>query len=126
MTNHADTDETGADGDAAAYRAAQRAADAASLSGASQELQDFIADLEDLVQATTSLTGEDLARAKAQLFERIAAARRAAGHVRSGLLARTRTRIKVVTRYVHERPWTSLGLGVGAGIVFGLLLSRRR
>jgi ElaB/YqjD/DUF883 family membrane-anchored ribosome-binding protein len=105
---------------------ASRSAAAAALSGASQELHDFIADLEDLIQATTSLSGEDLALAKAKLFERIAAARQAAGHIRRGVLGRTRTRIRVVNSYVHHKPWKSVGVGVAAGLLIGLLMSRRR
>jgi ElaB/YqjD/DUF883 family membrane-anchored ribosome-binding protein len=98
----------------------------AAMSGASQELHDFIADLEELIQATTSLTGEDLARAKAKLYDRIAAARQAAGQLRRGVIGRTRQRIRVVNNYVQEQPWKSLGIGVAAGLVVGLIMSRRR
>ena len=99
---------------------------AAALSGASQELHDFIADLEELIQATTSLTGEDLARAKTKLYDRIAAARQAAAHLRRGVIGRTRHRIRVVNNYVQEQPWKSIGIGVAAGLVVGLIMSRRR
>jgi ElaB/YqjD/DUF883 family membrane-anchored ribosome-binding protein len=126
MKTDADSAELGPNGHGAGSTSSQSAAAAAALSGASQELHDFIADLEDLIQATTSLTGEDLARAKAKLYERIAAARQATGHMRRGVLGRTRTRIKVVNSYVHDKPWKSVSIGVAAGLVIGLLMSRRR
>ncbi|MGM0912853.1 MAG: DUF883 family protein [Pseudomonadota bacterium] len=28
-------------------------------------------------------------------------------------------------RYVHDNPWTSIGIGAGVGIVIGLLIGRR-
>ena len=31
----------------------------------------------------------------------------------------------VCDRYVHENPWTSVGLGAAAGIVIGMLIGRR-
>ncbi|WP_444678116.1 DUF883 family protein [Halomonas sp. E19] len=31
----------------------------------------------------------------------------------------------VYDRYVHDNPWTSIGIGAAAGIVIGLLIGRR-
>lgn len=28
-------------------------------------------------------------------------------------------------RYVHEKPWTSIGIGAAAGVIIGMLLGRR-
>ena len=39
-------------------------------SGVTNEVQNFLEDIEDLVKETTSLTGEELNRAKAKLSER--------------------------------------------------------
>jgi ElaB/YqjD/DUF883 family membrane-anchored ribosome-binding protein len=108
-----------------AAAAASKNAAAEALSGASQELHDFIGDLEELIEATTSLTGEDLTHAKAKLYARIAAARKAAGEVHRGVADRARQRIKAVNSYVQDQPWKSVGIGVAAGLLIGILLSRR-
>jgi ElaB/YqjD/DUF883 family membrane-anchored ribosome-binding protein len=108
-----------------AASAASKSASAEALAGASQELHDFIADLEELIEATTSLTGEDLTHAKAKLYARIAAARKAAGEVHRGVADRARQRIKAVNSYVQDQPWKSVGMGIAAGLLIGLLLSRR-
>jgi ElaB/YqjD/DUF883 family membrane-anchored ribosome-binding protein len=126
MKPNADSAERPRNGHGAEPGSSQSEEAAAAMSGASQELHDFIADLEELIQATTALTGEDLARAKAKLYDRIAAARQAAGHLRRGVIGRTRHRIRVVNNYVQEQPWKSLGIGVAAGLVVGLIMSRRR
>lgn len=31
----------------------------------------------------------------------------------------------VCDRYVHENPWTSIGIGAAAGVVIGMLIGRR-
>jgi|SRR5665213_180774 len=109
-----------------AASAASKNAAAEALSGASQELHDFIGDLEELIEATTSLTGEDLTHAKAKLYARIAAARKAAGEVHRGVADRARHRIKAVNTYVQDQPWKAVGIGVATGLLIGMLLSRRR
>lgn len=74
----------------------------------------LVADIEDLLKSTTSLTGEDLARAKARLMERVTAARESLTKFRGA-----------ADDFVRERPWQSVGIAAVAGIVFGLLLARR-
>jgi DNA phosphorothioation-dependent restriction protein DptG len=110
----------------AAAAASHRSAAADALSGAFQELHEFIGDLEELIEATTSLTGEDLAHAKSELKARIAAAKQAAGQMHRGVAERARRRIKVVDSYVQEQPWKSIGIGVAAGLLVGVLISRGR
>jgi ElaB/YqjD/DUF883 family membrane-anchored ribosome-binding protein len=109
-----------------AASAASKNAAAEALSGASRELHDFIGALEEQIEATASLTGEDLTHAKCKLYARIDAARQAAGEVHRGLAGRARHRIRVVNSYVQEQPWKSIGIGVAAGVLMGLPMSRRR
>ena len=73
----------------------------------------------------TPLTGEDLARAKAALGERVAAARRSVEEM-SDVVARTRKSVRAADDYVHERPWKVIGAGAAAGVLIGWLLARRR
>ena len=68
------SDVAGPDANGQGARSVTSAA-VASPAGASGELNNFISDIEDLVTSMTPLTGEDLARAKARLRERVSAAR---------------------------------------------------
>lgn len=34
-------------------------------------------------------------------------------------------RVDACDRYVHDNPWTSIGIGAGVGVVIGLLIGRR-
>ena len=100
------------------------AADAAS-SGVTQEFKNFMADMEDLLKASTSLTGDDLARAKAKLYARVAAARAFLEAMPATISDRARETVKVADGYVREQPWRAIGVTAAAGVLIGFLLGRR-
>lgn len=93
-------------------------------SGIAQEFQDFVADIEDLIKASTSLTGDDLARAKANLNARVAAARAYVEEMPGAISARARNTAKVADGYVREQPWQAMGITAAAGLLIGFLLGR--
>jgi ElaB/YqjD/DUF883 family membrane-anchored ribosome-binding protein len=97
----------------------------ADVSTLASEFRNFVTDVEDLIKATTSLTGEDLNRAKAKLGQRIAAAKVSVEEVGDQLATRARKTAESTNAYVHERPWTAIGAGAAAGVLLGYLLTRR-
>lgn len=92
----------------------------------SQEFQNLLIDIETLVKSLTSLTGSELESAKAQLSQRIATAKNTAIDVRNNLAQKANDTIAITNNYVHEQPWKAVGIGVGAGLLVGLLLARRK
>jgi ElaB/YqjD/DUF883 family membrane-anchored ribosome-binding protein len=119
MQNKASNPESGVNGLGAA------ATTDAALSGGSGEFHNFLSDVEDLVKSTTSLTGEDLARAKAKLAARVAAARDSVEKMGGAIADRARNTVKATDGYVHEQPWQAIGIGAVAGLLIGFLLARR-
>jgi ElaB/YqjD/DUF883 family membrane-anchored ribosome-binding protein len=97
----------------------------ATPSGITQEFQDFVADMEDLIKASTSLTGDDLARAKAKLYARVAAARAFVEEMPGAISARARSTAKLADGYVREQPWRTIGITAAVGLLIGFLLGRR-
>jgi ElaB/YqjD/DUF883 family membrane-anchored ribosome-binding protein len=95
-------------------------------SRASREFHNFVADIEELVTKTTSLTGKDLDDAKEQLSERIATARNYLDEVSDSLVQRARKSATVTNRYVHEQPWAAVGIGAAVGVLCGFLLGNRK
>jgi ElaB/YqjD/DUF883 family membrane-anchored ribosome-binding protein len=100
------------------------AADAAP-SGIGQEFRSFVADMEDFIKASTSLTGDDLARAKTSLYARVAAARAFVEEMPEAISDRARNTIKAADGYVREQPWKSMGVTAAVGLLIGFLLGRR-
>lgn len=95
------------------------------LSNASSEFQNFIADVEDLVKETSTLTGEDLKRAKAKLSARLEGAKASAGEAGNAIAKRTRQAATVTNDYVHDQPWKAIGTGAVVGLLVGFILARR-
>lgn len=90
-------------------------------SGVSREFHSILADIEDLLQQTTWLTGEDLARVQQKLNDRIAAARESIEEVGSAIAKQARKTAAATDDYVREQPWQAVGIGVGVGVSLGLL-----
>jgi ElaB/YqjD/DUF883 family membrane-anchored ribosome-binding protein len=99
------------------------AADASS--GITQEFNNFVADMEDLIKASTSLTGDDLARAKTKLYTRVATARAFLEGMPTTISDRARETVKVADGYVREQPWRAIGMTAAVGALVGFLLGRR-
>lgn len=94
-------------------------------SGVSREIRNFLADIEHLIEQTTSITGEDLARVKAKISERVSAAKASIDQMSGTVTARVRSSAVATNSYVHESPWNAIGIGAAVGVLLGLLLSRR-
>ncbi len=91
----------------------------------SAEFHRFVADIEDLVAQATSLTGEDLARVKNTLNERITLAKASLDELSGNLVQKARAGAAATNTYVHEKPWAAVGAGATVGLLLGLLMSRR-
>lgn len=94
-------------------------------SGIAREFHNFVADIEDLLKATTTLTGDDLQKAKDKLNERIAAAKGSASEMGESVVKRARKTAETTDAYVHEQPWNAVGIGAAVGLFVGYLLARR-
>ena len=117
-------DPTGT-GPAAALAAGNGTSADTEQSGIAREYHAFVSDIEDLISSATSLTGEDLARAKARLSARITSAR--ASIVRAGgvVSEQVRSGARATDSYVRAQPWQAVGISAAAGILLGYLLGRR-
>jgi ElaB/YqjD/DUF883 family membrane-anchored ribosome-binding protein len=94
-------------------------------SGVAREYHAFVSDVEDLISSATSLTGEDLARAKATLSARITSARASIVRAGGAVSEQVRSGAKATDSYVRNQPWQAVGISAAAGILIGYLLGRR-
>ncbi len=94
-------------------------------SSLTREFHSFVADIEDLIKATTNLTGDDLSRAKAKLNQRIAAAKGSVEDMSETIVNRARKTAESTNTYVHEQPWNAIGASAAVGLLLGYLLARR-
>jgi ElaB/YqjD/DUF883 family membrane-anchored ribosome-binding protein len=112
-------------GAAAAMAAGNGTAADTEQSGVAREYHAFVSDVEDMISSATSLTGEDLARAKARLSARISAARASIVRAGSAVSEQVRSGARATDGYVRAQPWQAVGISAAAGILLGYLLGRR-
>lgn len=94
-------------------------------SGVSGAFHRFLTDIERLVKDITTLSGNDLAQARFKLNTRIAAAKASAAEAGDSMSQRARQTAEVTNDYVHQQPWTALGVSAALAFVLGRVMFRR-
>ena len=89
------------------------------------DFKTVVADAEALLKATADQGGEELAaaRAKAEASLRTVKDRLASEQV--AMIARSREMAAAADAYVHENPWSAVGIASAVGLLLGLLSTRR-
>jgi len=89
-----------------------------------QDLQTVLTDVDELIKATASQTGErvEKIRARAEESARIARSRLADAGAAAGQKARAAA--DNVDGQVHQHPYAAAGIAVGIGLLVGLLIGR--
>lgn len=93
-------------------------------SAVANKFNDFVEDVENFIETTRNLSGEDLYKAKAKLNERIAEAKESAEELGESIAKRTREAAKKTNEYAHKQPWVTVGVGVAVGLLVGYLVAR--
>ena len=89
------------------------------------DMKSAIADAEDMLHATADQTGDKIANMRARIQERLKAARVRLADAEAILIDKTRAAARATDAYVHESPWTAIGIAAGVGLVLGVILGRR-
>lgn len=91
----------------------------------SHEFKTFVQDVESLIKETASLTGDDLARAKIKLNQRIQTAKQSISSASGTIMDQARKTAQRTNNYVHEKPWAIIGAGAVLSFALGMLVSHR-
>lgn len=89
------------------------------------DIKSAIADAEDMLSATADQAGEKVANLRARIQERLKTARVRLVEAEEALVAKTRAAARATDAYVHESPWTAVGVAAGVGLLVGLIIGRR-
>lgn len=90
-----------------------------------EDLQVVVRDAEALLQATASQTGERIEGARAKAAESLRQARQRLAAAQTDVVREVREAAASTDEYVREHPWQAVGMAAGAGLLIGLLISRR-
>ncbi|HEY2416483.1 MAG TPA: hypothetical protein VGH84_01080 [Steroidobacteraceae bacterium] len=87
---------------------------------AGDEMRAFLADVEDLVKRVGNVSDADVARARAKVVGAMGDVRRLTDDTADSLRERARVAAEQADEYVHDRPWTAIGLAAAIGLIVGV------
>ena len=90
-----------------------------------QDLKTVVGDAEELLKATASQGGEQIARIRSRAEESLRIARARIKEMTQSAEAQARQAAAEVDQRVHDSPWTAVGIAAGIGVVLGFLLGRK-
>ena len=90
-----------------------------------RDFRTFVADCETLLKNATTLSGAGATVARAQLSDRMAAAKVKLDAMRMNAGDRAARTRATAEEYVRREPMKALGYAVAAGAILGMLMSRR-
>ena len=85
----------------------------------------MIQDMEELIKATASQTGDKVAAVRARAEENLNEARRKLDDMGGDVLARGKAAAQATDDLVREKPWQSVAFATAVGVMLGMLISRR-
>jgi ElaB/YqjD/DUF883 family membrane-anchored ribosome-binding protein len=91
----------------------------------SAEFHSFVADIDDLINATKTLSGEELEKAKAKINSRIDAAKGSISSMSNNIAKQATKTAATTNAYVHDRPWPIIGATAAIGFFIGYMSNRR-
>ncbi len=89
-----------------------------------QDLRAVVADADELLRATAGQAGEKVAAVRERVQENVAAAKQRLATMEDEAMERARQAAKVTDEYVHDNPWTAIGVAASVGIIIGMLIGR--
>ena len=89
------------------------------------EMKAVIADAEELLKATTGAAGERISAARTRAQERLRSAREKLAGLDDAVIDQAKEAAKTADDYVREHPWGAVGIAAVAGLLLGVLISRR-
>ena len=88
-------------------------------------LKVVIADTEELLKLTAGQAGDKASELRGRVQERLDQAKSELVHLQQVAIDKAKDAGKAADDYVHDNPWHAVGIAAGAGLLVGLLISRR-
>ena len=85
----------------------------------------IVNDAEALLQATAHVSGEGFAAERAKFTEKLRNAKTHLAEAEHRVVERAKQAAVATDHYVHENPWTAVGVAAAVGMLIGFLAARR-
>ena len=87
------------------------------------EVRNLIADVEDLIKRVAHLDDADLARAREKLQRTLVSTKASLHNGTERVRTQAKQAATTTDHYVHENPWSAVGIAAAAGAAIAVLLS---
>ena len=89
------------------------------------DIKTVITNSEDLLKATAAVSGDGFAVARAKFDEKLGSARARLADASRAAVGTARETAAAADDYVHDSPWTAIGIAAAAGMLIGFLAATR-
>lgn len=89
------------------------------------DMKNVIHEAEDWLSNAAARSGEDLHAVRENFESTLQTAKTDLMKLEASMLARAKLAAQATDTYVKDNPWTAVGLGAVAGVLFGLLATRK-
>jgi ElaB/YqjD/DUF883 family membrane-anchored ribosome-binding protein len=89
------------------------------------EVRNLIADVEDLIKRVAHLDDADLARAREKLQRTLASTKASLHNGTERVRTSAKQAVTTTDTYVHDNPWSAVGIAAAAGAAIAVLMSTR-
>ena len=93
---------------------------------ASSEVQNLIADVEDLIERVGEAADPEVRRLRTKVASAVTSAKRSLAAGAEQVQQQARDAFEASDRYVHSQPWKAIGIAALAGVAVGFLVSASR
>lgn len=89
------------------------------------DFKTIVNDAESLMQATAQATGETFAAERAKFGEKLKVAKTRLVEAEQRVVEKAKQAATATDHYVHDNPWTAVGIAASVGMLIGFLAARR-
>lgn len=85
----------------------------------------LINDTEELVKVTSSQAGEKVAEIRTRAQAAVDSLKPKLAALETEIVDKAKSAATATDTYIHDNPWTAIGVAAGIGLAIGLLIGRR-
>ena len=89
------------------------------------DIKSVISEAEEMLSNTADQSGDKISQLRARVKARLGDARERLIDAEAALRHNTQVAARAADDYVHESPWTAVGVAAAVGLLVGLIIGRR-
>lgn len=93
--------------------------------GLMEQVRSSLDDVETLLRDAAEASGEKAGELRERALDALRHTRLVLHDTQDAVIAKSRRAARVTDEYVHDNPWQAIGLSAVAGLLLGVLISRR-